>query len=302
MVGKLFIDGLDAFSKYGIFVEQYGYKALVQMPSFKKLNSTEWPEYDGEEVDLSDPILDSKSFSIPFCIIDILNASNLFEVLSDGAYHIFNFAELGKSYKLRLMTNSALSAKVRLGKITLNFADDFPPIYPTEDTDIEIPTEYNTRLNQAPYATAPMGFKQNGDKLDDIDFSCFGVYVLDGTDQIIQKAPNVRENLKISISNRPGVIYDDKAVFYKTKDVAMKLFIYADNIVQFWERWYSLFTALLKPELHKLHCGNISEEYNCYYKSNTVSRFDIRRNGRVWCEFTVTLAFPDSRPYSSTQI
>lgn len=66
MVGKLFIDGLDAFSEYGIFVEQYGYKALVQMPSFKKLNSTEWPEYDGEETDLSNPILDSKTFSIPF--------------------------------------------------------------------------------------------------------------------------------------------------------------------------------------------------------------------------------------------
>ena len=57
MVGKLFIDGLDAFSEYGIFVEQYGYKALVQMPSFKKLSSTEWPEYDGEEVDLSAPLL-----------------------------------------------------------------------------------------------------------------------------------------------------------------------------------------------------------------------------------------------------
>ena len=66
MVGKLFIDGLDAFSEYGIFVEQYGYKALVQMPSFKKLSSTEWPEYDGEEVDLSAPLLDSKTFSIPF--------------------------------------------------------------------------------------------------------------------------------------------------------------------------------------------------------------------------------------------
>ena len=95
MVGKLFIDGLDAFSEYGIFVEQYGYKALVQMPSFKKLNSTEWPEYDGEETDLSNPILDSKTFSIPFCITDILSASDLFEVLSDGAYHIFDFAELG---------------------------------------------------------------------------------------------------------------------------------------------------------------------------------------------------------------
>lgn len=68
MVGKLFIDGLDAFSEYGIFVEQYGYKALVQMPSFKKLSSTEWPEYDGEEVDLSDPSLIAKHFRFRFAL------------------------------------------------------------------------------------------------------------------------------------------------------------------------------------------------------------------------------------------
>lgn len=296
MVGKLFIDGLDAFSEYGIFVEQYGYKALVQMPSFKKLSSTEWPEYDGEEVDLSAPLLDSKTFSIPFCITDILSASDLFEVLSDGSYHIFDFAELGKSYKLRLLTNPALSAKIQLGKITLNFADDFPPVYPTDETDIESLNEYNTLLNQAPYATAPAGFKQNGYEMDDVDFSHFGVYVLDGTDRNIQKAPNVRENLKVDVTNRPGVSYDGESVFYKAKDVAIKLFIYADNIAQFWERWYALFTALLKPELRKLYNDNSLEEYNCYYKSNAVTRFDIRRNGRVWCEFTVTLTFPDSRP------
>ena len=87
-----------------------------------------------------------------------------------------------------------------------------------------------------------------------------------------------------------------ESVFYKAKDVAIKLFIYADNIAQFWERWYALFTALLKPELRKLYNDNSLEEYNCYYKSNAVTRFDIRRNGRVWCEFTVTLTFPDSRP------
>ncbi|MCM1301396.1 MAG: hypothetical protein NC250_00855 [Alistipes senegalensis] len=296
MIGKLFIDGLDAFSEYGIFVEQYGYKALVQMPSFKKLNSTEWLEYDGEETDLTDPVLDSKTFSIPFCITDIAGASDLFEQLSDAAYHVFEFNELGKTYKLRLMTNPSLSSKIQLGKITLNFADDFPPVYPTEETDIESFNEYNTLLNQAPYDDIPVGFKQNGYELDNIDFARFGVYILDGTDQNIQKAPNVRENLKINVANRPGVIYDDALVFYKTKDVAMKLFIYAETIAQFWERWYSFFTALLKPELRILYNDNTLEEYNCYYKSNSVTRFDIRRNGRVWCEFTVTLTFPDSRP------
>lgn len=62
----------------------------------------------------------------------------------------FDFAELGKSYKLRLLTNPALSAKIQLGKITLNFADDFPPVYPTDETDIESLNEYNTLLNQLP--------------------------------------------------------------------------------------------------------------------------------------------------------
>lgn len=296
MVGKLFIDEQDAFIEYGIFVEQYGYKALVQMPSFKKLDSTEWLEYDGEEPDLTNPVLDSKTFSVQFCITDVSGASDLFELLSDGAYHIFNFVELGKSYKLRLMTNPALSGNLKLGKITLNFADDFPPVYPTDNIDLDSLSTYSPILNQAPYATAPVGFKQVGYELDEIDFSRFGVYVLDGTDRSIQKAPNVRENLKVSNSNRAGVIYDDESVRYKTKDVSMKLFIYAESVAQFWERWFSLFTALLKPEMHKLYNDNSLEEYNCYYKSNSITRFDIRRNGKVWCEFTVTLTFPDSRP------
>ena len=82
--------------------------------------------------------------------------------------------EIGKSYKLRLMTNPSLSGKIRLGKITLNFADDFPPVYPTEETDTENLDEYNTLLDQAPYAVAPTGFKQNGYELDGIDLSRFG--------------------------------------------------------------------------------------------------------------------------------
>ena len=45
--GKLFIDGKDALLVYGVFVENGGYKSLIQMPSFKKISTTEWPEYDG---------------------------------------------------------------------------------------------------------------------------------------------------------------------------------------------------------------------------------------------------------------
>ena len=101
MKGRLYIDGTDAFDEYGVFVEQYGYKALIQLPPFKNIDSTEWPEHDGEEYDLSAPVLDTKTFAISFCITDITSASDLFELLSDKSYHTFNFTELGKSYKLR---------------------------------------------------------------------------------------------------------------------------------------------------------------------------------------------------------
>ena len=58
-VGKLYIDGRDAMLEYGIFVEKGGYKGVVQMPSFKNVDSTEWLEFDGVEVDLLSSVLNS---------------------------------------------------------------------------------------------------------------------------------------------------------------------------------------------------------------------------------------------------
>lgn len=279
MVGKLFIDGKDAFLEYGVFVEQYGYKELIQMPSFKKLDSTEWQEYDGEETDLTAPVLDTKTFSIPFCITDITGANDLFELLSDKAYHTFNFMEILRSYKLRLVSNTSLSSLIRLGKLSLNFADDFPFVN-----------------SLPPYSTPTSDIRQSGYKIDEIDFSRFGIYVLDGTDNNIQKAPNVRPNLTVDSKSVAGVLYDDKKVMYKTKDVAIKLLIRADNIAIFWKRWYSFFHVLIQPEERKLYVDATVEEFDCYYKKNSVSKFEILRNGHVWCEFSVILTFTNSRP------
>ena len=279
MKGNLFIDGTDTFAEYGVFVEQYGYKSLIQMPPFKSIESTEWQEYDGEEYDLSAPVLDNKTFSISFCITDIISASDLFELLSDKAYHTFDFRELGKTYKLRLTSNGSLSSMVRLGKLSLSFSDDFP-----------VPDE------EKPYDTGAEDVKQHGYELDGIDFSRFGVYVLNGTDDNILKAPEVRRSLTIDNKAEAGVLYDAEKVFYKSKNVTMKLLIRAFDVTTFWKRWNSLFTALIKPDERSLYIDKTVEEFDCFYKSNSVSKFDILRNGRVWCEFSVTLTFTNARP------
>lgn len=281
--GKLLVDGEDAFSEYGIFVEQYGYKALIQMPSFKKLTSTEWPEYDGEEVDLTAPVLGTKSFSISFCMVNNRWAEDFFDLLAtDGAYHTFYFADLKRSYKLRMTSNGTFSSNVKFGKLALTFSQD----------DCEIPSA-------EPLDFGASGVRQFGYELDEIDFSQFGANVLDGTDDAIRKAPSVRANLSVSTADKHGVSYDDAEVHFKTKDVKLSLLIRAETIDDFWLRWDALFAVLMQPESRVFYFGDAGAEYECYYKSCSVSKFDILKNNHVWCEFSVTLTFTSCRPANS---
>ena len=296
MVGKLFIDGTDAYIEYGVFVEQYGYKGIIQMPPFKNVTVTEWDESDGEEADLMNPVLGSRTFGIQFCFIAVAGMGSMCELLSDKAYHIFEFKELSRSYKLRLVSNPSYSSFVRTGKFTLNFADDFPPVVVDENTDISGLDEYTLPLNDKPFDSAPAGFVQNGYSIDNIDFSRFGVYLVEGTMDSLRKAPEVRSNLKSESRENPGVVYDGENVHYKAKDTPLKLFILAEDINDFWSRWNKLFTALLQPELRSLYIDDTLEDYECYYKSNAVTKFDILQNGRIWCEFTVTMRFVNARP------
>lgn len=277
--GKLFIDDADAYTEYGLFVEQYGYKELIQMPSFKKLDTTEWPEYDGQEVDLIAPVLDSRELQIQFNIVNVRYAEDLFLTLSNGAYHDFNFSELKRSYRLRMVSNGSFTQHIRLGKLTITFADDFPIVPNTDYYKFGI-----SDVNQSGYA------------IDDVDMAQFGAYVLDDTDASFRKAANVRKALTIDISSLAGLDYDATDVHFQTKDVTLKLLINAKGIDEFWKRWNSLFSVLLQHETRKFYLASLEAEYECFYKSNSVSKFDILRNGHVWCEFSVVITLTAWRP------
>ena len=74
------------------------------------------------------------------------------------------------------------------------------------------------------------------------------------------------------------------------------MLIRAANVTVFWERGNALFTALIKPDIRRLYIDKTVEEFDCFYRKCSVTKFDILRNGRVWCEFSVTLTFTNSRP------
>lgn len=281
MRNKLFIDGRDAFVEYGVFVEQYGYKQLIQFASFKKIDTTDWLEEDGIEADLLDPKLDTRTLQVQFCITNTRYAEDLFNELSMGAYHLFEFRDIKKTYTLRLTQNDTFSSFVKLGKMTLTFADDFPAI--------PIGTYY---------ALGKSDVKQRGFSIDGIDFSQFGAYVLEGTSDSIRKAANTKDNLKVSTKDNSGIIYDASTVNFKSKDVTMKVLINSSDIDVFWTRFNGLFATLLQSGTHNLYYSTLDKEYDCYYKSMSVAKFDILRSGRVWCEFNVILNIVNYRPIS----
>lgn len=276
MTGKLYIDGKDAYSLYGVFITDGGYNELACFPPLKSVASNNWAEEDGEEFDLSAPVLNTHELSIKFAYHGT-NAryGALIELLSDKSYHAFDFREIGKTYRLRLVTQPNLSLAISLGLFTLRFADDFP-------------LDGYTYLK--PISTvAP----QTGYELDGISFSDYGIYVLQGSEAEIQKSPAVKKNLLQNIASKSGAIYDGEFVSFQTKEVKLKCLMRAKTLQEFWRNYNAFLFGMTRPDERQLYVDSTGYEYPCYYKSCTVDKFFPI--DKIWFEFSLVLVFTSFR-------
>ncbi len=274
MNGRFYIDNVDIFATYGVFVEQYGYKELVQMPPFKSIEFNDWAEEDGIEADLSDPKLDTRKLTVNFCATDIDRVADFIYFLSQSVYHTCNMVEIGRTLKLRLVGQPNMSQFIKSGTFSVEFADDFP------------------FFGYTYAAPSDMGVWLKGYEIDGVDLSTYGVYVLDGTDASIIKSPEVKPRLIINRSIDNGVSYDaGGGVVFKSKEVQVKCLMKAPSIALFWKNYLALFWALTRPEERDLYFARYSENYSCYYKECAVTKFDRIMGGGVWCEFTIKLIF-----------
>lgn len=272
MEGKFFLDGVDAYKKYGVFVEVDGYKGLVSRPPFKTIDFNDWSEYDGIDADLSSPVLDTKDFSITFCSDNSDYVADMLYKLSDESYHDFDFREIGRVFRLRLVDQPSKDVFYHLERFSLNLADD----YPFENY------EWLSPVN--------VGVEQNDYELDEVSFSKYGVWVLEGSDEEIEKSPAIKKNLLVNINSRKGAIYDGEKVVFQSKDVSLKCGMKVRDIGTFWRNYNALFYALIQPGERQFYSERLGESYPCYYKKIDCKEFDII-SGVIWCEFTLTLVF-----------
>jgi hypothetical protein len=278
MTGKLYIDGRDAFTDFGVFVEAGGYAGLVEWPALKAIDANDWPEDDGIDADLSEPKLESKEFEMSFCCVDYEKTTTLFQRLTDGAYHTFEFVELGITKQLRLVAQPGTRTIAPLQVFSLRFADD----------------DYLKGYVRSEPSALPAVGVQNCE-IDDVDLSEYGVRVLAGTLDALLKAPAVKQNLKIDTALNNGAIYEDTEVRFQQKDVTFKFSLNTPDVATFCNNYRALLFDLTQPTERMLQLPAGNEYFSFYYKSSSVSRFAKAGNG-IWCEFDVTLCFVSARP------
>lgn len=275
MTGRLYIDGNDIYTQFGMYVVQDGWKALVAMPPLKAVTANDWQEEDGIEADLENPVLNSREFQINFAVSSVYNRYNAFvEMLSDGAYHEFDCAILSRKYTLRMVAQPRLDYAETLGFVAIKFADDFP-------------------LKGYKYKSPSCRMIPANDyKFDGHCFTDYGARVLQGSLSEVMKLPDVKKNLLRNIKTLSGATYDDKQVTFKSKDVKLKFLMRAESLEELWQNYDALLYDLTRPEERSLWVNQVEQSFPFFYKSCTVTRFFPK--DKIWLEFTLTLTFTRS--------
>ena len=273
MVGRLYIDGKDSYTTYGIYVQMGGWNELVSMPPLKAIPQNDWQEEDGIEVDLSEPVLDSREVAVRFAVRDIGNQYHDFiQLLSDGAYHTFDCRHISRYYRLRLVGVGSFTVNGNLGDVVLKFADDFPLDGYTYSPPI------SNLLPDVSFA------------IDEVPFSDYGIRILGGTLSEIIRTADVKQNLYKNIKSQKGAIYDPKSVVYKSKDVRITCLMIADTINGLWHNYDALNNDLAKAGERILWVGSLVRSFSCFYKSCQVIEF-FPDQGKAWIKFVLTLTF-----------
>ncbi len=277
--GRLFIDNQDAYEYYGLYVKDY--TPLIAYPQYKSLQTNDWHERDGVEVDLSNPVLNSRQFVLQFYCgrpEGVSDAQVLLSDLASTVYHSFYFAEIDKTYILRMIDTPSFSQNSRFDNFSITFCEDNVPMpnggVPSTVTGISL-----------------------GYTIDDADFALYGCTVLKGTRDSFLKFSKPKEAWKSNYSIMHGVIYDaNDNVRLKSKDITIKLHIRTSSVSEFWERWDALWTAVfLVKDTEGLSAAERIVEgdgmiFRCYYKKNDVSEFLFTPEGGIWCDFTITFS------------
>lgn len=266
------IDDVNVWDKFGVWVTKGGYNGLLSFPALVQPAKNEWPEQDGIEVDLENPLLQPKEVTITFLASKPeIHVGEFIEFISAPGYHTVHVPILKRSWRLRLVTQTAHKVYHNAVEFSLRFSEDLPT------KPVSMVSEPGVPITQGPY------------ELDGVPFSEYGIIVDVGRDALL-KSPTIKQNLTCKYSTSDGQIYDVDQVFYSSKETTFKCRFKAASIERFWSCFDAFFHALVQPGERSLYVDYTGEEYPCYYKQSSAFKV-IKLKDSVMIEFNLTLVF-----------
>lgn len=275
VMGKMVVNGLD-ISFYGLYIMGETYKDVITFPQLKQVESNDWAEHDGIEVDLSSPTLNVRNVNVTLYAKGNSKYEQFIEMLMENGYNEFFFPELDRRYLWRLNSNTLNEYRSEAQHFTLTFVDDSPF---HGDGMGNNPISYNDNP------------RRQGYYIDGQDLSYFGLSVLEGTRDSIYQLPKIKQRLLINERSMNGAVYDHIGeTRFTSQDIVLKLLIRANGLDEVVRNYYGFMKSLIRPEERNLFMAETMDEYPCYYKQNAISAvYKEMASGMSAIAFDVTM-------------
>lgn len=270
MTSRVYINDLDIYATYGLYIAEGSYAKMIQWPALKDVPVTDWHEYDGVEPDLDNVALDSREFTLHFAGTTSESKVEAFmSALRSRVYHNLS-TNIGRNYTVRLVSAEPAQWADDLCKISIRFADDFP----LRGYEYEAPS--SSILTEQLFI------------IDDIPLAQYGIVVLDGTRAQLEQMPDIKPNLTRSTMWENGVMYDgDGQVTRNSYSPRIRCLMRASTLGELWRNYDALLYQLSQSGKHYLIDRYKTMQYAFYYESCNVRGF--YPEGKIWLEFDIVV-------------
>ena len=258
------INGTDIQTLHAKLVEG-SLASLLSYPALKSLNKNDWAEESGTEYDLSAPQLSAKEITLQLLLPESLYP-NLVTLLSVRAYANYTFDFINLTYQLRLISLS--KTQVIGGYVTaeIRLSDDLP----LQGYTYQAPTL--TTHNVEAY-------------IDSKNLTQYGITLLEGTQQELITAGNVKTPYTAQNSTMSGLIAADVPIYFQERTATLKCFMYLP-ITDFLKGYFALLYDLVRPGERTLSYQGKS--YKCIYKDGKITELYID-DPLIWVKFDLQL-------------
>lgn len=247
------------------------YKGVVQYPPLKKIESNDWAEEHGLEVELSAPKLEKRTFEVSFLLQQKDKYHDFVQFLTQTTYRLWHFSKIQKAFRLRVIGFSSYNEFLEKLEIKVKVSDDF------------------SFLNDT-YAPPNRNIGTESWRIDGVPFSKYGIFVLQESVNIHQEE-ETKPILEITNRLTNGVKVHTQSLKLKSRKTMIRCFLKA-NVTDFWNDYTLFLHDLTKPEERILSTER--KAYRGCYQSGKVLYF-AKKNDTLYCEFEIELMILNSQ-------